>query len=713
MPCDVAAADEDRQSIWPPLPIDEDGPILPPPIPLPAARPSPTSAGQLQSSGRRHRWRIWRSHRLTRPSSAYLYHPKDDDYEIAFPRTASPSKGGDDGGRGGGPAFTPAWLCSSQTVAGAITSTRASEPTDRASEPRKDRPTSSIGRPADRSRLAEAAMAASEAGTSPDAATPRGEKLPAWVVIQRGQATAQFELDVQLVVPLRWTAAGRLVVRPPLEKGRRANGEEEVVPPERVVFMGHPNTQPGGRTVLFASAAPREMPQPPERLESAQPRRQTASDGGIATYPRQTGIQCHCEGVTRRHACAASARGSFPLLREQHSEPLVASSATRAWAAASHETGRAIASASKRSPTPPTARGTQLRKVSGEPQEQQTGEEDPTLEWQTTGLFPTLSPGAAGVTLVRVDTESFPSPQASKDDRGCPDRWPLSRPPADIPPRCVVSFSTPLPVAGLPSEVAFSFLGVLLPSVSTVGGVTSLRLEWATLRFAAAVIDGGTTGDRGSRSRGSAAAAVVDMVDFGVRLQDAAAVAAGWVVSEVEPRPGCDAAFLTTSAPDVSVAAGPSGVSISRGGGSFVESVRAPYAVAATVGTHGIIAHNADWRWELKGNDDGSPYYAHRGRRRVPVGRWRHIVTAAAAPAAATQSHTSPAGALHASWTAPAAGVAAAPTLTFEVYLRPRVVRWPREGLRTSVRLALSRSEPRLSSGIEYTQAFTFSVPVE
>ncbi|GAB0495081.1 hypothetical protein MMPV_006378 [Pyropia vietnamensis] len=264
----------------------------------------------------------------------------------------------------------------------------------------------------------------------------------------------------------------------------------------------------------------------------------------------------------------------------------------------------------------------------------------------------------------------------------------------------------------MPSEMAFSFLGVLVPSVSTVGGVTSLRLEWATLRFAAAVIEGGSIGDLGGGSRGSPTAAVVDMVDFGVRLHGAAAAEAGWVVAEVEPRPDCVPALITTGAPDVSVAAGPSGVSVSRGGGSFVESVRAPYVVAATVCPHGIVAHTADWRWELKSHDDGSPYYAHRGGRRVRTGGCRQFVANAAAPAAATQSHASPAGALHASWTAPAASVAAAPSVAFEVYARPRVVRWRRGGLGASVRLALSRSEPRLSSGIEYSRVFVLPIPV-
>lgn len=271
--------------------------------------------------------------------------------------------------------------------------------------------------------------------------------------------------------------------------------------------------------------------------------------------------------------------------------------------------------------------------------------------------------------------------------------------------------------------MAFSFLGVLAPFVSTVGGVAALRLEWATLRFAAAPVDGGVTGDSGGGGggrggdgggRGRAPAAVVDMVDFGVRLHGDAA-AAGWVVSAVEPRPSYEVALLTAAAPDVSVAAGPSGVSLSRAGGRSIETARPPYAVAATVGTD-RVAHSADWRWELTGLDDGSPYYAHRGggggRRRAAGHGWRHAASAAAAPAAATQSHAAPAGALHASWTAPAAGAAAAAELTFEVYARPRVVRWPRGGLGATVRLALSRSEPRISGGMEYTQAFTIPLPL-
>jgi len=504
-----------------------------------------------------------------------------------------------------------------------------------------------------------------------DGAVPPIGWLPPWAVVRsRAAAVPAAGVDVELVVPLRWTPRGLLVRPAAVGTGsgcRDAVGAAWCVTPDRVVVMGPPPVSSCvSANASWLGAAPGAPAgdgwEPPLGRD-----RVCRADYGTAERVGSNPLgrtRSRVDGGWDRHVAARLVAADAAALQHQHSEPLVASTATRTWMAATVTgggpgAGFLTAGGSMTAPRPPPAAGVP---VTGYPLPPHGNASAPLLSWHPGGAL-----GASA-------TDVSPSPSRSA--------------------RHVVEFVSELPRAGARSAVAFSLLGILNSSVTIVDGVASLHLRWATLRWGAA--PAAAAPDASAAGGAPSTTAVVDVVDVGARLVGAHP---GWAMEEVAPRPVSGEVVVARRNPEVALAAGPSGISVARGARREVTTVRPPWAMVAAPAA-GALRHEAGWRWELTALDDGSPYYAGR---RSPVG-WRPRAAVAAA-----QSYAAPVGALHATWRIAAADVDA-PAVAVEVSARPRVVRWP-GGVGRTVRLMLSRSEMQANAETVYTDLFTIQLP--
>ena len=509
-----------------------------------------------------------------------------------------------------------------------------------------------------------------------DGALPPTGWLPPWAVVRSpAAAVPEAGVDVELVVPLRWTPRG-LLVRP-AAVGSGSGGEDAVgaawcVTPDRVVVMGPPRASScvstDGSWLGAASGAPaangREPPLGRDGVDPSSARADYGAAERVGSNPL-SGTRSRVDEGWDSNVAARLMAANAAALRHQHSEPLVSSTATRMWMAAT-ATGSGPASAflhaggSMTAPPSPPATGAPVPGYSLPPHGHAS---TPPLWWHPSGVHEAPTMGAP------------PSPNGNA--------------------RHVVELVSDLPRLGARSAVAFSLLGVLNASVTIVDGVASLHLRWATLRWfaepAAAAPDASAAGGTPPTT------AVVDVVNVGARLVGAHP---GWVVEEVAPRPVSGEVVVARRTPEVALAAGPSGVSVARGARREVTTVRPPWAMVAAPAA-GTSRHEAGWRWELTALDDGSPYYAGR---RLPVGRRPRAAVVAA------QSYAAPAGALHATWRIAAADVDV-PAVAVQVSARPRVVRWPEGVGRTARRLMLSRSELPANAGTMYSNLFTVQLP--
>jgi len=279
----------------------------------------------------------------------------------------------------------------------------------------------------------------------------------------------------------------------------------------------------------------------------------------------------------------------------------------------------------------------------------------------------------------------------------------------------VPDVAAPLPSA---AAVAFTFVGTLHSYVThTPDGHCVFSVEWSIVRFQAT-----PTGGIGGGGAASTPVRFVDRVEFGVRLLHADR---GWAVDEVAPTRTAETTLLTGRVPDVAVGAGPNGANVARGVPREWETTRHPWSLAAHPAADDSAA-DATWRWERRGLDDGSPYYADAPTS--SFGRWLGgrggggggggvtgggvgggRVDGPLAPSVVTMSHVVGAGAARAAWGIPASALAAA-ELRFEVTATPRVVALRRVRRGTGHRLFLSHTAVLQTDRTRYAQ--TFSVPL-